>query len=496
MKRNFGVKAKLLTSFFVFSIFIIVLLWLLEVVFLDDVYRSIKIHSVRNTAQSMEGLSDRELEELVEESSTSFGLCISVFDERCDLLMEAHTNGQCVVHNLSPKTIALFYQTTAKFESGCFESLLPAREITEIIKRNESVSSLYQNFFRSEEPPLSASSDAYDCVLYSQIFQNSAGEERYALLSAVLLPMDATMETIRWELNIVIGTLIFLSFFTAFILSKTISTPIVELNQAAKSLPEGQFDGEKIKGYREVTELADTLSKSAREIRQVDRLRRELLANVSHDLRTPLTLISGYSEVMRDIPGENTRENLQVVIDEAHRLSDLVTDMLDLSKMEAGMEKLSPERVELVSFLRDILGRYEKLTGVQGYTIEFTPGCDQIFVMADLVKLNQIVYNLVNNAIHYCGEDRWVGVKLYPEGERAVVEIVDHGEGIPEDQIGEIWDRYYRVDKNHRSQKVGSGLGLSIVKELLALHGAEFGVRSTVGQGSVFWFSLKTVSNN
>ena len=308
----------------------------------------------------------------------------------------------------------LFYQTTARFESRCFESLLPAGEITEIIKRNDSVSSLYQSFFRSEEPPLSASADAYDCVMYSQIFQNDAGEERYALLSAVLLPMDATIETIRWEFYIIIISLIFLSLLTAFILSRTISTPIVELNRSARSLPEGDFDGENIKVYREVTELADTLKKSVMEIRQVDRLRKELLANVSHDLRTPLTLISGYSEVMRDIPGENTPENLQVVIDEAHRLSDLVSDMLDLSKMEAGMENLSAERIELVSFLRDILGRYEKLTGVQGYTISFEPSCDRVFVSADPVKLNQIVYNLFQQSSRPCSSRRKPSTGTFP----------------------------------------------------------------------------------
>ena len=144
---------------------------------------------------------------------------------------------------------------------------------------------------------------------------------------------------------------------------------------------DGRFDGTDIKGYREVEELAETLQRSALEIQQVDRLRKELIANVSHDLRTPLTLISAYSEVMRDIPGENTPENLQVVIDEAHRLSTLVTDLMDLSKLEAGMEQLALERIELISFVRQILTRYEKLTGFNGYTISLETDLQSVFVL-------------------------------------------------------------------------------------------------------------------
>ncbi len=494
MKRNFGIKSKLLISFIGFSVLVIVLLWLLEVVFLDQIYRAIKINSVRTAALNMHGLSDTKLEQLTLDTASSVGLCVSVFDSNLNILVDEHTSGQCVVHNLSRKTIAMFYDATNDFEGKRFESHLSAKEITSILRRNERALNSFQFpngfFFREQEVSPRGTPDAYDCILYSHVFENSQGEERYALISAVLLPIESTVQTIRFELNLMIAFLIFFSILMSVILSRTISSPLVNLNKASKTLPEGHFEGKNIKGYREVEELAETLRISANEIQQVDHLRRELIANVSHDLRTPLTLISAYSEVMRDIPGENTPENLQVVIDESHRLSNLVTDLMDLSKLEASIENLNVEKIELISFIRDILSRYEKLTAFQGYSIQFDASQEQIFVLGDSIKLGQIVYNLVNNAINYCGDDKVVIVKIISENSSAKVMVIDHGEGIPEDKLSLIWDRYYRVDRSHRAATVGTGLGLSIVKRLLLLHNAEFGVESRLGEGSVFWFSL------
>lgn len=499
MKHNFGVKSKLLISFIAFSVLVIALLWLLEVVFLDEIYRGIKINSIRKTADNMRNLSDEQLIDLSYKASSSVGLCFSIYDENLNVLAEEHTSGQCVVHNLSQKTLAAFYDATSAFDGQRFESHLSADEIANILRRHEPIFDSfpfpYSNFFE-RRPALSVSSDTYDCVLFSQIFKNGEGEIRYSLISSILLPIESTVQTIRFELNLLIAILVVISILMSIILSKTISAPIAKLNKASKSLLDGRFDGTDIKGYREVEELAETLQRSALEIQQVDRLRKELIANVSHDLRTPLTLISAYSEVMRDIPGENTPENLQVVIDEAHRLSTLVTDLMDLSKLEAGMEQLALERIELITFVRQILTRYEKLTGFNGYTISLETDLQSIFVLADPVKLNQIVYNLVNNAINYCGDDKIVKVKVVDCDGYAMLQVIDHGEGIPEDKLIHIWDRYYRANENHRTSPVGTGLGLSIVKKLLLLHNARFGVQSDVGKGSVFWFALKIEDEN
>ena len=239
----------------------------------------------------------------------------------------------------------------------------------------------------------------------------------------------------------------------------------------------------------EIEELSDTLNYAAKELSKVESLRRELIANMSHDLRTPLTMISGYGEVMRDIPGENTPENVQIIIDETKRLTNLVNDMLDLSKIQSGVQELNLSEVNITQEIKNIIKRYDTLLKKDEYDIHFEYD-EEVIVEADIIKLNQVIYNLINNAINYTGEDNQVIVRQIVKNKKVRIEIIDHGPGIEKDQLPYIWDRYYKVDKTHVRSKVGSGLGLSIVKGLLELHHAEYGVESEESKGSVFWFAL------
>ena len=192
---------------------------------------------------------------------------------------------------------------------------------------------------------------------------------------------------------------------------------------------------------------------------------------------------------MRDLPGENTPENVQIIIDEAHRLTDLVNDLLDLSRLQSGAQQPQPEPLNLTELIRGIMGRYAKLVLHDGYSITLEAEQDAM-VMADRLRMTQVLYNLINNAINYAGSDRAVLVRQTLSDVAVRVEVIDHGEGIPAESLPYVWDRYYKVDKNHRRSAVGAGLGLSIVKGVLEAHGAEYGVESTVGKGSDFWFRL------
>ena len=246
------------------------------------------------------------------------------------------------------------------------------------------------------------------------------------------------------------------------------------------------FSGE---GFKETRELAETLNYAASELSKNDRLSKELIANISHDLRTPLTMITGYSEVMRDIPGENTPENVQVIIDEANRLSELVSALLDLSKLQAGAGRLDISRFDLTETIMDAMYRYSKLTERYGYRIEFYSDRN-VMIDADRAMLLQVLYNLINNAINYIGEDKLVIVEQTVKQDAVRISVTDHGEGIAPEQLPYIWDRYYKVDKVHRRATVGTGIGLSIVKGVLESHGAAYGVDSTPGVGSTFWFEI------
>ena len=491
LKKKVGIRVKLIASLLLFTTVILLVLWLLEVVFLDEIYQKIKIRSISGAADRFAGYTEEEIPDYVTKLANSHQICCAVYDKDLNILASEHAGGECVVHRIFPASVETLYLATKENAGQSFSTRLSADQILSVLRRSGDAMNPFDSHEKWESERIAVRPDnSYDCYFLSRITKDADGNEIYILLSTVLIPVDSTVSTIRFELNVVIAFLVLFSVLLGFILSRTISRPLMKLTAASKELPSGKFDASGIGGYREVDELSRTLGTAAEEIRKVDHLRKELIANVSHDLRTPLTLISGYSEVMRDIPGENTPENLQVIIDETQRLSRLVNDMLDLSKMEAGMDQLKTEEIDLVLLVRGILDRYKKLVDHDGYVIRFEHDNESVFVQADETKLGQVIYNLVNNAIHYGGEDKTVIVRQKMNGNAVRIEITDHGEGIEEEKIREIWDRYYRIDKNHKSAVVGSGLGLSIVKTALEMHHARFGVQSKVGEGSTFWFEL------
>jgi len=308
--------------------------------------------------------------------------------------------------------------------------------------------------------------------------------------STALTPVTAVAETMKNQFLCIGIILSVAALITAGFMSKLITKPIVRINESAKHLAKGEYNVDfSVQGYREIDELADTLEYASKELAKTDNLQKELISNISHDLRTPLTMIKGYGEVMRDIPGENTAENIQIIIDETSRLSDLVNDMLDLSKIQSGTRKPNIQVFSLTQIVRETMQRYERLTMQNGYKIDFFAD-REVDVAADRGMILQVVYNLINNAINYTGDDRSVSVRQTVSKGRVRISVIDTGEGIAEDQLASIWERYYKVDKVHKRATVGTGLGLSIVKEILELHEADYGVQSTVGKGSVFWFEL------
>ena len=247
-----------------------------------------------------------------------------------------------------------------------------------------------------------------------------------------------------------------------------------------------RFEGD---SYREIAQLSETLNQAAVELAKAEGLQRELIANVSHDLRTPLTMITAYSEIMRDLPGENSPENVQVIIDEAKRLTSLVNDLLDVSKLQAGVMELNLKEYDLTASIESVLARYSKFLEQNGYTVDFEYDRN-ILVVADEDKMYQVIYNLVNNAINYTGEDKKIIVRQRVAGSIARIEVIDTGEGIAPEELTNVWERYYKVDKNHKRAVMGTGLGLSIVKNVLKLHGLSYGVNSEVGKGTCFWFEI------
>lgn len=326
-----------------------------------------------------------------------------------------------------------------------------------------------------------------DDFLYIRIVTLADGTELMIVSDVQVTPIDSTVNMLKSQLLFTTVIALVLSLLLSYFVARYIAKPIENLNASAKKLARGDFDTEfSGKGYREIEQLSDTLNYTAKELSRVDSFRRELLANVSHDLRTPLTMIEGYAEVMRDIPGENTPENVQVIIDEANRLTAFVNNILDLSKLQSGIEQLKTERINLTDMLSDICGRYVGLMKPEGYSIGFEAS-DEVYIECDENKLSQALYNLLDNAVNHTGDDKSVVLRQVVEDGKVRIEVSDTGKGISAEEIPYIWDRYYRAEASHKRAVVGSGIGLSIVKSIFEQHGVKYGVESSDGEGSTFW---------
>lgn len=330
-------------------------------------------------------------------------------------------------------------------------------------------------------------------LLFVMVIGSVDNPEGYIYLNTSLAPLKSTADIIKsqiWWIGII---LLFLGLVIAFFLATVIEAPIVRITKTAKKMGQGnynvKFDGH---GYEETEILAETLNNAEEEISKVDTLRRDLIANVSHDLRTPLTMVKAYAEMIRDISGDNPEkraEHLNVIIEESDRLATLVNDILDLSKLESGTLEMNETEFCITDTIRSIMERYTLLSEQKGYN--FIVSADKNFIVkADAVKIQQVIYNLINNAVNYTGEDKTVYITQIIKRKKLVrIEITDTGPGIEPELIPLIFDRYYRTEKSKR-EVIGTGLGLSIVKQILQQHNYEFGVRSEKNIGSTFWFEM------
>ena len=484
-RSGIRVQWKLLAFLLAFVAFMLAVIWVFQIQMLGNFYRSAKYRELDTIAGILEScLGTDSLGEAVESCAKEYDTCIRVFKKTRDNVFvevaSADVTADCTIHHLSEDKLQYYYNQTFLGDGVYTEN----KEIEHNLGKfwSEGQTQLFEVFDREEK--------MYGIV--HNLFVADEDETQYmVMLNSVLTPVSATVKTLKTQFSWICLVLLVGAVLLAALISRNVSRPLVEMNKAAKQLARGRYDADfKGSGYREILELGDSLNYASSELSKVDSLQRELIANVSHDLRTPLTLIKGYGEMMRDIREENTPENIQVIIDETTYLSDLVTDLLDLSKLRAGSRKPTCELFDLTETVQEVMERYDRLVGVDGYDICFEYDTNAT-VYADRMMLLQVIYNLINNAVNYTGEDKRVRVIQTVKGGAVRISVMDSGEGISPEDIALIWDRYYRVDTNHKRTVVGSGLGLSIVKSLLELHGATYGVDSAKGHGSTFWFEMR-----
>lgn len=315
-------------------------------------------------------------------------------------------------------------------------------------------------------------------------------ETVYFYSSSVVSGFDVSTVLLTNQLISVTSICLIFAVLLALALSRNITKPLTEFAKTAKLLGKGKVVKFKRSGYDEFDALAKTLTTASEEIEKTEKLRRDFLANVSHDLRTPLTIVKAYAERVRDISyrdEQKRNEHCKVIIDEVDRLTDLVNDILELSKLQSGTVQPEKTKVDLSYIAKTVMERFSILQE-QGYSLSLVYD-ENAIVDCDAQMIEQVMYNLVGNAVSYTGEDKTVKVTVKKEENKVIVRVTDTGKGIAPSEKDKVWDRYYRASQTKRAVK-GSGIGLSIVKSLLIAHDAEYGIDSVVNNGSTFWFSL------
>ncbi len=467
LEQNLTIRVKIWLFFMMLVCIVFILMWTFQVLMLGPVYEVMKVSSVARATERLAATYHTEhFQENLTAAAMRNDMCIEVLSEAgIEERYECVFGGNCMLHSGS-NDMYFFFIDLQNSPTG------------EICRK------LYNETMQSEML-------IYGCTLKDRYGQVTG----YLLTNARLVPVHATRQILQQMTMIITGALVVAGIILSAYAAQNLGTPINRLKVSATRLAQGdymaQFEGG---GCAEVDELAEMLTLARNELSRTDEMQRDLIANVSHDMRTPLTMMKAYAEMIRDLSGNNPvkrEQHLNVIIEEADRLSLLVSDMLDLSKLESGSQQLEMQEIDISEKLYEIARRYEGISEQMGYHLDFV-GDAPCMVRCDSGKIERVICNLLNNAINYTSkENRQVYLRQVNQADCVRIEITDTGDGIEEDKIKLIFDKYYRSE-NHKREVVGTGLGLSIVKAILKMHNYNYGVNSKIGEGSTFWFEIKT----
>ena len=465
MKNN-SLTIEIWKYFLIFSVTILGFLWIFQVLFFNQYYRYAKTLDIKEMASLIsKNYNNNNLEGIINTAAYDNEVCVEITDS-------------------SFKTL---YSSTI-YGKGCFTG----KNVSANYKFDFITSGLNKKTYELVNP-----SFKNDILVYAVKLKNN----NYAFINTSLEPMDGAISILRKQLIVVTIIVFVLSFVISYFISNFISSPIVKMSKSAKELAKGNFNVKfnTDSNIHEIDELAETLNYTSSELSKTDEYRRDLMANVSHDLKTPLTMIKAYAEMSVDLHDKDKKkriDDVKVITEEVDRLTGLVNDILDLSKMQSNIDNLVYEEFDIVSLCNDIIDRYSILKETEDYIFKLKTSSKKIVVYADRKKMEQVIYNLINNAINYTGEDKTVKVNVFEKDFGVLVQVIDSGKGIKESDIPYIWDRYYKNKKKHKRNLVGTGLGLSIVKNILELHEFKYGVDSSINKGSSFYFVITKKDKN
>ncbi len=445
---------KFFASYLAMAALTVVLLWLIQAGLMRDSYMNQLIADVRTAVASAAQTHALDVATLGEET----GATILVFDSSGNL---ASSSNRMPMMGMAMRHVQSMLKT--------------------------------KNFKSSEIISSSGSDNALRYALVGEPLPD--GGAVFALIS--LNAVDTAARVLRSQLAWITFALALAATVLALALSRTLSRPILAATAAARRLASGHYETHlSVQGEDEIAELSIALNELGQQLQATEMLRRELIANVSHELRSPLTVIQGYAETVRDVtwPDESKRqEQLTLIADEASRLTRVVGDILDYSKLQAGVRPPAPQVFAAAPALDMVQLRFQLEAAARGLAIEISCTVDNI--RFDPAQYEQVLINLVANAINYADPGSIIQISAQPQGAKSRIEVINQGETIPADELRKIWDRYHRSGQVRDDRRLGTGLGLAIVRSILEQHAVAYGVESH-DHLIRFWFETQPLESS
>ena len=484
-RRSFGVRLWL--WFVVFSGVIFIALWLLQTVFLQSFYNDMAIRGAEKAAGEIaEHSDDADFYDVIDETAAENSLLVFVTDGQGNVLYSADEYKRLygeTEHEQEERRNGNPYFSSDEimnWEKGALRNLPYSYE--SFIARLRESGADSAGFVTEDNAAYVTGSILDDgTILY---------------VSMPLGTVGGTVRILRLQLVWVSVLSLILGFVIAWAISRRFGKPIEKIAGSAREIAAGNYHPELPKGFcTELDELSDTLGEMALSLEKAKNAQREFLANVSHDLRTPLTMIRGYAEMVREISWSDAKkreQDLDIITREADRLTALVNEILEFSAMQSGSTPQEFGVIDLSRAVREVTGQFAPFCEQNGFVIE-AEIADGVAVSADEAQIRRVIYNFIDNAVNHTDESKKIKVSLSQKDGSARFAVTDFGKGITNEEIPYIWDRYYTA-RNRKNKAAVSGLGLSIAKEILTAHKAKFGVDTR--NGCTFWFELENMLIN
>ena len=452
-------------------IIIIVLIWIFQILFLNTFYMRERTNILVNKGNEIASLVEKgysidiiseEITNEIESFTSAFDATVAIISPSLELLY-VRGNSKLLLNRLK-----LFVDTKIIRTIKSGKPFVTRRKIRQL-----------DSTFITVGIPLK-----YNEKVIGSVILNTSVE-----------PIQETISILRKQLTIITLISVCIGTILSLLLAKAFTKPVIKITSVAKKIAKGDFNSKvNIASEDEIGVLGNTINNLSTQLGQTEKFRKEFIANTSHELKTPISLIKAYAELIMECDNdekENIHQHLNVITEESDKLNKMVEDMLYLSKMEAGYYNPKIKPFNIVEVTKKVISKLTCIADENNIKVSLDASSYNITINADEEKMEHVLLNLVNNAIVHSSADDEITVKITNLLPKVRIEVIDNGIGIPNEDLPYIWDRFYKVDKSRNRKSSGTGLGMSIVKNILAAHGFKYGIQSKLGKGTTVWFETR-----